>query len=96
MPRAEPIGLALSPTHLVSDLHLPASHQNRPHPALIQSVLLWSIHLTNSQEFMQHENLYLQRAILALQDALAQEPGLEVSSFIRSHLREQFLADRER
>ncbi|KAL5532518.1 hypothetical protein ACEPAF_4292 [Sanghuangporus sanghuang] len=86
MPRAVSLGFALSPAHFLSDLHVPTPHVNRPHPALIHSVILWALHLSNSHEFMQHENLYLQRSILALQDALIQEPGLEGSVLARRRL----------
>ncbi|KAH8107326.1 hypothetical protein DFH11DRAFT_1863409 [Phellopilus nigrolimitatus] len=75
LPHASSLGFVLSATRFRAGLSLPALHPGRPHPALLHVVYLWSLRLTNSPDLMQHENLYLQRAILALQDALSSGGG---------------------
>ncbi|KAH8108630.1 hypothetical protein DFH11DRAFT_1820528 [Phellopilus nigrolimitatus] len=75
LPHASSLGFVLSATRFRAGLSLPALHPGRPHPALLHAVYLWSLRLTNSPDLMQHENLYLQRAILALQDALGSGGG---------------------
>ena len=81
VPHAESLGFALSPEQLRSDLSLPRQHPDRPHPALLHTVFLWSLRVSGSQDLARHGNLYVQRSILALQDALRQDPSLEVGSF---------------
>ncbi|KAH8112455.1 hypothetical protein DFH11DRAFT_1785696 [Phellopilus nigrolimitatus] len=75
LPHASSLGFVLSATRFRAGLSLPVLHPGRPHPALFHVVYLWALRLSNSPDLMQHENLYLQRAILALQDALSSGGG---------------------
>ncbi|EJD02546.1 uncharacterized protein FOMMEDRAFT_157780 [Fomitiporia mediterranea MF3/22] len=77
MPHAPALGFALCPVRFLSNLRLPTNHPDKPHPALLHAVFLWALHLSKCNDFMQYENLYLQRSILALQDALGNEVRLE-------------------
>ncbi|KAI5116156.1 hypothetical protein M0805_008427 [Coniferiporia weirii] len=70
LPHATVLGFALSPERFGNALRLPMLHPARPHPALLHAVFLWGLRLSNVPDLIQHEGLYLQRTILALQDAL--------------------------
>lgn len=70
MPHARQLNFALSIPRFIASLALPTLHPARPHPALLHTIYLWALHLSRTDDLMQHEGLYLQRAILALQDAL--------------------------
>ncbi|KAH8111227.1 hypothetical protein DFH11DRAFT_650954 [Phellopilus nigrolimitatus] len=83
LPYASTLGFALSPDRFRSTLSLPTLHPERPHPALLHSVFLWSLRLSKTPDLMQHENSYLRRAILALQDALSGSPSLNESTLAR-------------
>ncbi|KAH8101647.1 hypothetical protein DFH11DRAFT_1790190 [Phellopilus nigrolimitatus] len=69
LPHASSVGFVLSPSHFRATLGLPTLNSERPHPALVNAVLLWALRLSSNQDHTQHEQLYLQRTILALQDA---------------------------
>lgn len=77
--QAGTLGFALSSERFREEVSLPEAHPERPHPALLYAVILWSLHLSNCDDFTQHENLYLQRSILALQDALGRDSDSEVN-----------------
>ncbi|KAI5116880.1 hypothetical protein M0805_009862 [Coniferiporia weirii] len=80
LPHATSLGFALSITRFRRALRLPTLHPSRPHPALLHTIFLWALRLSRTPELMQHESLYLQRAILALQDALGGSPDLDAPS----------------
>ncbi|KAH8115853.1 hypothetical protein DFH11DRAFT_1506802, partial [Phellopilus nigrolimitatus] len=68
LPHASALGFALSPERFLDDLSLPILHPGRPHAALLYAVILWAVRFSQVPDFMQHEGLFLQRAIIALHD----------------------------
>ncbi|KAI5118638.1 hypothetical protein M0805_000014 [Coniferiporia weirii] len=74
-PHASTLGFALSPIRFRAALNLPAPDPIRPHPALLNAVLLWAIRLSNAQHPMECESVFLQRTTVALQNTLGDQPG---------------------
>ncbi|KLO16068.1 hypothetical protein SCHPADRAFT_870268 [Schizopora paradoxa] len=68
--RAPRLGFALNIPRFLASLNLPTLHPLRPHAALLHVIYLWSVHLSSNSELVQHEHVFLQRAVLALQDAI--------------------------
>ena len=69
MPYAPLVGFALSPTRFAAGLALPAGHPSRPHSSLINVVTLWALRVSDIPEFLDYEDLYIERAVTALQEA---------------------------
>lgn len=68
LPHALALGFVLSPSRFRNCVGLPVDNPERPHTALINTVYLWALRISFYNQTKQHENIYLQRAILALND----------------------------
>ncbi|EJD05338.1 uncharacterized protein FOMMEDRAFT_144935 [Fomitiporia mediterranea MF3/22] len=67
LPHSEVLGFAVNPVRFKVQLALPIHHPERPHPALTNAIYLWALRISNLREYMQHEDVYRHRAVLALQ-----------------------------
>jgi hypothetical protein len=81
VPHATAVGFAMPMDRFRTSLGLPMLHPSRPHPALVHAVILWSLRLSQDPNLMQHEYLFFQRAILALQNAIGGGAELDVGRF---------------
>lgn len=69
MPYAPLVGFALSPARFAAGLALPVGHPSRPHSSLINAVILWALRVSDIAEFLDYEDLYVERVVTALQEA---------------------------
>ncbi|KAI0076132.1 hypothetical protein K474DRAFT_1684991 [Panus rudis PR-1116 ss-1] len=68
LPHRHQCGLELHPGRLRESLTLPPSEQR--HPVLMNSIYLWACYLSRPGSLCEHEQLYLSRALAAVNDAI--------------------------
>lgn len=78
MPLAIPLGFAMYTERFRNALRLPTLHPSRPHPCLIYAVYLHGARISEDQSVQKLQDMYLQRAILSLQDAIGGSSSVDV------------------
>ncbi|KAG6896393.1 hypothetical protein C0992_008602 [Termitomyces sp. T32_za158] len=65
LPYCQEFGFFFEPSRFreAALLPLPFGHSSRPSPALLSAVYLWGVHLSRSEELLQHEQSFLFRAL---------------------------------
>lgn len=70
LPNSFQLGFALNVPRFLKALAEPSSHPGYPHPGLMNAIYLWALRLSREPSLQAHENIYLRRAIDALQNVL--------------------------
>ncbi|KAH8112465.1 hypothetical protein DFH11DRAFT_1511752 [Phellopilus nigrolimitatus] len=70
LPNAHQLGFALHVPRFLASLADPRSSVSLARDGLLNAIYLWSLRLSKDEDLKLHENVYLQRAVRALQDVL--------------------------
>ena len=68
---ADQLGFIFNAQRFKNALRLPALHPSRPHPSLIYAIYLHGVRLSKDPKLQVLEEVFLQRAILSIQDAIS-------------------------
>ena len=75
------LGLIVDAQHFKNTLHLPTTHPSRPHQSLVYAIYLHGIRLSKDPKLEHLEEVFLQRSILAIQDAISSVNVNDVCTF---------------
>lgn len=84
LPYAPILGFSLSPARFNASLALQREDISRPSPCLLNAVILWALRISDMPEFLEYEDLYIERTVVALQERVSSCVAVAYSD-VRTH-----------